>query len=1102
MPEIEGKTLKKILPVIYVVDTSGSMTGSRIAAVNEALYEYKDILLTKANENPDTEINVGVLKFASKPEWVTGGGLVDINEFYPEKLTAVREPGNLGSALVELGSKLSRNGFLNKEVGYYAPIIVFIGDGGPNDEWLKSFKDLRSNNKWCSSAKIVVVAVDEESDKETLGKLSTDDNPILDISEQTAFDSLINSIAMSDEILSGNSIVGDISYNAINSKSIGNDVNDAKSALRWIIQERGIEIFEDGKTVKTLLEDIADKNDVKCTNIISALAIGAGSYFCKVYAKNKGYNETAKNQLIVKLSDKGLKDISEYIAWVFGYAASSDVSAYVNKNKEPTLNAEHPAPAPKFTVPSGTTPPPAPQPKPVAPAPSAPSAPVTNPVPTAPVYIPTYKPTPTYTPTYTYTKKRKSKKKFIIIPIILLVIGAAIGAIILMFFTPGKRYSRAMNYLDAGDYVSAYKILSKLNYKDSKEIAMNIKTKSSIQSIRKARTGDVITFGTYEQDADLDNGNEDIEWIVLDEQNGNKLLLSKNILSLRQMNPVKNISITWEDCEMRTWLNDSFLNSAFTEEDQSYMLTTAVTPDIDGLEISANTTKDILFLLKIREADLYLSSNNIRSGPTAFARTQGNTKLDVNDKNDSEYWYWWTDTRCESGFVLIDPYGTADQNTDMNTFNGVRPAVWINTEAGDDVVPADNLVYQNAELRQSFYYGKYEQDNDITNGKEDIEWVVIDKQKDKILVLSRYILDCRSYNDDGSGNHWETSDIRSWLNREFINEAFTKEEQLNILSTDLAVPKKLSDDDTIEYMTSDKIFLLDVADFEQYIQFKAVGLEAKKTDYVKSHMNNEDRWIWMLRSKGAYVDGSILNYDTLPDEIICGVRPAMWLSLVSGQNENSGSQLTPGVVEGDIVTFGNFNYDDKNGSGPLEWITLAKEDGKALLITRYGIGRYQFDNSYETQEGKNVKLPFTWETSTTRQYLNNDFYDIVFSDREKAVITETVLKNDQYDRPMYSTDLNFSEGSETKDKVFLLSCDEAKAYFGSDEDRICCLDPVSTDCAEGKSYSWFTRTTNGNTGVWCISNNGEIVIDKLLSYPSVTSEIIRPCVWVDLDLLK
>ena len=64
MPEIEGKTIKKILPLIYVIDTSGSMIGSRIAAVNEVLRDYNDILKDITEEKPDVEINVGVLKFA------------------------------------------------------------------------------------------------------------------------------------------------------------------------------------------------------------------------------------------------------------------------------------------------------------------------------------------------------------------------------------------------------------------------------------------------------------------------------------------------------------------------------------------------------------------------------------------------------------------------------------------------------------------------------------------------------------------------------------------------------------------------------------------------------------------------------------------------------------------------------------------------------------------------------------------------------------------------------------------------------------------------------------------------------------------------------
>lgn len=77
-------------------------------------------------------------------------------------------------------------------------------------------------------------------------------------------------------------------------------------------------------------------------------------------------------------------------------------------------------------------------------------------------------------------------------------------------------------------------------------------------------------------------------------------------------------------------------------------------------------------------------------------------------------------------------------------------------------------------------FGKYEQDGIVENGKEDIEWQVLQVESDKVLVLSKYALDCRQYNEESGDVTWETCSLRSWLNGDFKNEAFTSEEQAQI----------------------------------------------------------------------------------------------------------------------------------------------------------------------------------------------------------------------------------------------------------------------------------------------------------------------------------
>ena len=83
------------------------------------------------------------------------------------------------------------------------------------------------------------------------------------------------------------------------------------------------------------------------------------------------------------------------------------------------------------------------------------------------------------------------------------------------------------------------------------------------------------------------------------------------------------------------------------------------------------------------------------------------------------------------------------------------------------------------------FFGHYEQDNDLTNGKEAIEWQVVDVQDDgSYILVSRYALDEKKFNEEYVDVTWKTSTLRKWLNEDFFNTAFSTQEQTVIEATD------------------------------------------------------------------------------------------------------------------------------------------------------------------------------------------------------------------------------------------------------------------------------------------------------------------------------
>ena len=189
-------------------------------------------------------------------------------------------------------------------------------------------------------------------------------------------------------------------------------------------------------------------------------------------------------------------------------------------------------------------------------------------------------------------------------------------------------------------------------------------------------------------------------------------------------------------------------------------------------------------------------------------------------------------------------------------------------------------------------FGKYEQDNDTSNGKEDIEWLVLAKENSNVLLISKKALDCKSYNTIEVNVTWETCSLRTWLNNDFLNYAFTKEEQAIINTTDVSADANPDYDTDPGNDTKDKVFLLSIEEANKYFDNNNERV-CEPTDYADAngaYVYDEDDtsncW-WPLRSPGlngrhvagVFSDGEIGEKGgTITNYYAC-VRPAMWISL-------------------------------------------------------------------------------------------------------------------------------------------------------------------------------------------------------------------------------
>lgn len=211
------------------------------------------------------------------------------------------------------------------------------------------------------------------------------------------------------------------------------------------------------------------------------------------------------------------------------------------------------------------------------------------------------------------------------------------------------------------------------------------------------------------------------------------------------------------------------------------------------------------------------------------------------------------------------------------------------------------------EVGEDITFGKYEQDNNTSNGKEDIEWIILAKENGKTLLISKYGLDVQQYNTDKGSVTWENCTLRQWLNDTFINDAFNADERTMIQNTYLPSennPKYGTDSGND---TNDKIFVLSLTEAQKYFTTNESRM-CHPTAFAKANANgewrNEGFCRWWLRTPGIsqeytsdvtedgninYLLGKFVDADwetySFPDfsMILSGdaVRPAMWIDLES-----------------------------------------------------------------------------------------------------------------------------------------------------------------------------------------------------------------------------
>ena len=191
-------------------------------------------------------------------------------------------------------------------------------------------------------------------------------------------------------------------------------------------------------------------------------------------------------------------------------------------------------------------------------------------------------------------------------------------------------------------------------------------------------------------------------------------------------------------------------------------------------------------------------------------------------------------------------------------------------------------------------FGSYEQDNDLTNGSEPIEWRVLEIEGDEMLLISKYALDSQPYNTEGGRARWNTASLRTWLSNDFYNAAFSDEEKQAIITKEIENwREKPTTEDPVTLLSCDQAKKLFANHDERQCTPTAYAIAQDvrlSTKYQKEADGpyNVNWWLrthsWESNYRGAYVaaSGGVMTCGGVSDGTASNhriaVRPAIYVS--------------------------------------------------------------------------------------------------------------------------------------------------------------------------------------------------------------------------------
>ena len=206
---------------------------------------------------------------------------------------------------------------------------------------------------------------------------------------------------------------------------------------------------------------------------------------------------------------------------------------------------------------------------------------------------------------------------------------------------------------------------------------------------------------------------------------------------------------------------------------------------------------------------------------------------------------------------------------------------------------------RDMQLCDAYYFGNYEQDNQTSNGKESIEWNVLSIDGSNVLLLSTYALDCQPYHNNPEWVTWENCSLRQWLNHDFMNQAFTTDQQKAIQVSTLTSEFGNPTEDRVFILSDEEYYYFNYSEYydDGTLKYDTYSLKpVYPTDYTYlknciwcsgSQDGTFHTYTWSRshaeQGENSWADiqdcGCEGYFEAGTTETNVGVRPAIWVDL-------------------------------------------------------------------------------------------------------------------------------------------------------------------------------------------------------------------------------